>query len=250
MWGHEPARLERHSSRRWSYLAVAALLATGAPLGLLVLRALRAPEVTTAWLLADVRGDLPTYLYVTVSTLAVFSAFGYALGWRADRLLALTRTDPLTGLANLRAFRERLEQEFAQAQRHGHALTLLSLDVDELKAINDSKGHRAGDEALRAVASAIRDGSRVTDLAARIGGDEFAVLAPQTTDEEAFPLAQRIRTLVMQRAPPEPHAALTVSVGLATWSSAAPGSPEDLLAAADAALYRAKREGRNRVARE
>jgi diguanylate cyclase (GGDEF)-like protein len=186
-------------------------------------------------------------VYVALSTTVAFVTFGYVLGRRADQLYDLSITDPLTGLRNRRVVQERLEEEVGRAQRYGTALSVLLIDIDGLKELNDRHGHRAGDVALRKVATAIRNGSRATDRAARWGGDEFMLLAPNTGLTEARQLAERIRGLVAEgtSAPGEP---ITVSVGVATHDSARDaGTTEALVRRADRALYEAKRLGRNLV---
>ncbi len=233
--------------RRGSYALTALVLASGAPLGLLLVRGLRAGAFSLAWARAEVTGEATTYVYVTVSTALVFAAFSYVLGQQADRLFELSSTDSLTGLRTRRVLQERLEEEFGRAERYGAPLSLLLIDLDDLKALNDRQGHRAGDLALRRAASAIRDGSRAADLAARWGGDEFILLAPSTGRPEAWQLAERIRALLHEggAAATQP---VTVSVGVATLD---PGrgvrNPEALVSLADGALYEAKRLGRNRV---
>jgi diguanylate cyclase (GGDEF)-like protein len=182
---------------------------------------------------------------VTLSTLVVFTAFGYALGRHADALSDLSRTDSLTGLRNQRAFDERLEEEVARAGRYGSPLSLLILDIDRLKAINDQSGHEAGNAALRAVGGALRVGARLSDLASRIGGDEFAIIAPSTDASAAHALGERIRALVAgtEKGPLGP---VTVSVGVSTLEHEG-AAASTLLRAADKALYEAKHQGRNRV---
>jgi diguanylate cyclase (GGDEF)-like protein len=196
------------------------------------------------WLVGELASQAWVYGYVGVSTLAVFAGFGYVLGLQADKLQELARADPLTGLLNRRAFEDRLEEEFARAARFGMSLSLLVLDMDGLKELNDREGHRQGDAALRALALALKRGSRISDIGARWGGDEFVVLAPGTGRTDAFELAERIRSSVASTDPP----GLTVSIGLATVE---PGDlqarPGTLVSEADTALYAAKRLGRNRV---
>lgn len=229
-------------SRRFLYTLIAVVLAAGAPVGLLAVRSAGMNGVGLARLGEVVRGDLPTFAYVTVSTLAVFAAFGYVLGWQADALLEMSRTDPLTGLRNQRAFEERLPDELARAVRYREPLSLLVLDLDDLKGINDSRGHHAGDLALRALADALLLGARQTDFAARVGGDEFVLLAPRTDTQAAAALGERIRALVSAQGVD----GLTVSVGAATMGvgSTIGGFLREV---ADSALYEAKRRGRNRV---
>ena len=219
------------------------MLALGAPIGLCLLRLALRQDASVAACAHEVKKDLPTFLYVTVSTIAVFSAFGYVLGRQADALIELARADPLTGLRNPRAFEERLAEEVARALRYRTPLSLLMADVDGLKAINDHGGHHAGNVALRAVADALRQDARQTDLAARVGGDEFALLAPSTSAGEALALAERMRCRVAEQT----AAGATVSVGVATLDLEQADATA-LVRAADAALYEAKRRGRNQVA--
>jgi diguanylate cyclase (GGDEF)-like protein len=222
------------------------LLSAGAPIGLLVVRGVIAARASPEWIRNELDADAAILTYVTLSTLLAFLAFGYALGRQADRLLELAQTDPLTGLWNARVLQERLDAEISRARRYGHPLSLLFIDVDGLKAINDRGGHGAGDAALVRVATALRSTARGTDLAARWGGDEFALLAPDTTHAAGLALGERIRTRVKESAQ---HAGspLTVSVGLATTSGAKDDTEPQLRARTDAALYAAKREGRDRV---
>jgi diguanylate cyclase (GGDEF)-like protein len=236
--------------RRFSYAQLGAGLSFGAPLGLCLLRSVRAGMLSGAWLEGEIRADGATYAYVLVSTLVAFSTFGFILGRQADRLAHLSRTDVLTGLRNRRYFQERLEEEFARASRYGHPLSLLLIDVDRLKQVNDRHGHKSGDLALGRAAAAIRTGSRAGDIGARWGGDEFALLAPNTGRPEALSVAERVRSLASSPAGPAGEDVVTVSVGVATFDpqASAVRSPEALVGVADAALYEAKRAGRDRVA--
>jgi len=236
--------MPRTIARRYRHAALGSLLALGAPLGLVILRAAGAQGLSSAWLVQEVAGQAGTYLYVTLSTALVFSTFGYVLGRQSDRLQEMARTDPLTSLLNRRAFHERFEEEFARAVRYRLSLSLLLLDLDALKSLNDREGHRQGDAALRGTARALRVGSRITDITARWGGDEFVVLAPNTARDEAVRLADRIRGAVAA----EDLAGLTVSIGVTTLDPGCPlPGPEALMSEADGALYVAKKLGRNRV---
>ena len=230
-------------SRRLAYAVIGAALAAGAPLGLLAVRLAGAGAPHLDLVRRELQADPSTYVYVAVSTGLVFASFGYVLGRQADALVDLSRKDPLTGLWNPLAFQERLDQETSRAARYGEPLSLLLVDVDHLKAINDRHGHRAGSRALQAVARALRTGGRATDLPARVGGDEFALLAPSTSGPAAVALAERIRTLVTG----EHIDGLTVSLGVTTLEGARSRDARALWDDADGALYEAKRRGRNCV---
>jgi diguanylate cyclase (GGDEF)-like protein len=232
--------------RRWRYALIGLALATGAPGGLLLLRSLMAGEwPQPAWVAAQVAREPSLYAYLLVSTALVFALFGLALGRTAERLAELSVSDPLTGLLNARVLAQRLAAECARASRYGEPLSLILIDVDGLKQLNDSGGHAAGDAALCAVASAVRDCSRASDIASRWGGDEFSLIAPNTATAAALRMAERIRSLAAHAAA-SGGAAVTVSVGVAT-SAAGACSAERLRSCADAALYEAKHAGRNCV---
>ncbi|MCL4810659.1 MAG: diguanylate cyclase [Thermoanaerobaculia bacterium] len=172
------------------------------------------------------------------------------LAAKNEILEKLALTDPLTGLANRRAFEEALEAELARAGRHGRPASLLFLDLDHFKAVNDSHGHAAGDEILSGFAAVLRRGCRRGDLAARIGGEEFAVLLPMTGRVPATLVAERIRRATEGHALGQTVSVpVTVSVGVASTEEGTEAfEVSRLLRRADAALYRAKAEGRNRVA--
>jgi diguanylate cyclase (GGDEF)-like protein len=166
-------------------------------------------------------------------------------------LRELAQTDPLTGLANLRAFRARLEDEVKRARRYRTPLTCVMADMDHLKPVNDELGHTVGDRAIAAVAAVIRDELRETDFGARYGGDEFVILLPHTGADEGRVLAERIcarlRDTVLEVA--GRRVPIGASFGVACLpDDAGDGAAEALVRAADAALYRAKRGGRGRVA--
>ncbi len=160
-----------------------------------------------------------------------------------DEVERLAFSDQLTGLANRRQFLERLAPCLADAR--GSTCVLL-IDADRFKSINDTRGHSVGDAALVAIADALRAMIRERDLAARLGGEEFAVLAPATRFKDALILAERVRAAI-EAAPVEgqPGLSLTVSIGVA--QAAPKAKPDQVLRAADHALYAAKGNGRNRV---
>jgi diguanylate cyclase (GGDEF)-like protein/PAS domain S-box-containing protein len=166
-----------------------------------------------------------------------------------DELRRQAETDPLTGLANRRAFFVAFALGRAAAERNGTPSALLMLDIDHFKLVNDRHGHAAGDAVLRALAGQIRASMRSGDLAARLGGEEFAILLCDSSPEGAARFAERLRTRVAQnlRIPGKPEEAVTISIGLA---QIRPDEDADAaLARADQALYEAKRQGRNRVVR-
>jgi diguanylate cyclase (GGDEF)-like protein len=172
-----------------------------------------------------------------------------ALGVENARLFSqlsqMASTDELTQLANRRRFSETLRLEMARARRQTTPLSLVMADVDHLKKINDGFGHPAGDAAIRHVADSFRRGRRETDLAARLGGEEFALLLPGTDLAGAVKAAERIRQELSDSSV-APAGTVTVSIGVATWPDDA-GSETDLVQAADERLYSAKTGGRNRV---
>ncbi len=167
-------------------------------------------------------------------------------------LHSLAVKDGLTGLANRRSFDERLEADWLHAVRERTPLSLLLIDVDHFKLYNDTYGHQKGDSCLKAVAESLdKQVFRPADLAARYGGEEFAVIMPTTDLDGALRVAERVRETVFSLG--LPHSAsltadrVSLSVGVATMVPEAEQNAEGLIAAADAALYRAKHAGRNRV---
>jgi diguanylate cyclase (GGDEF)-like protein len=157
-----------------------------------------------------------------------------------EQLRVLADQDPLTGLPNRRAFMRVLESEFARARRYGHPMALVLGDVDAFKQINDTHGHPGGDRTLCAMADAMRAGLRETDGAFRIGGDEFAVILPETTGREADAVVRRLEEHFRALAPEPFIAEAQMSVGFATLRGGAEDA-EALIQQADAALYAAKR---------
>ena len=161
-----------------------------------------------------------------------------------DRLRKLAVTDELTGLRNRRSFEERLVMEFSMARRRKRELSVLLIDVDNFKTINDRWGHSAGDEVLRRLGTILRTTVRLPDLPARYGGEEFVVLLPESGEESGMGLARR----VMQRVAVEDweNEPLTISVGMASMNESLQNGFQ-LVELADEALYAAKRAGKNRV---
>ncbi|PWC70847.1 hypothetical protein TSH58_12835 [Azospirillum sp. TSH58] len=171
-----------------------------------------------------------------------------ALKESEERLRRLSITDSLTGVSNRRHFVEAAEQELARARRYGRPVTLLMLDLDHFKSINDTHGHAVGDEALRAFTAASRALLRENDLLGRTGGEEFAILLPETDIAGARMVAERIRRRTAELAVPagDETVRFTVSIGVAC-CAAGTRDVDAMLSSADEALYRAKAAGRNRV---
>ncbi len=156
--------------------------------------------------------------------------------------------DPLTALLNRRAFRVRLDTYVNFAARYGGRGAVMVIDVDGLKEVNDKLGHQQGDNLIRRVATVLRERVRATDIVARLSGDEFAVLMPQSDVEGALALGDDLRIQVADEFVAEPElAGATISVGITMFGAESDGGAEAVLAAADEAMYRAKAEGRNRI---
>lgn len=167
-----------------------------------------------------------------------------------SQLQRLATTDGLTGLHNRRAFQERLNEEIERAKRHWYDVSLLMVDIDHFKQVNDLFGHPAGDKVLQRVAHVLEIHARDYDFVARIGGEEFAVILPKTGEGSSLDIAERLRSRIATI--PFPGRVITASVGVATFAPqfVPAGATEDgmsLIKAADAALYYSKRHGRNQV---
>jgi diguanylate cyclase (GGDEF)-like protein len=235
--------------RRFTYALTAGLLSSSAPAGLLGMRLRNKSDepASRGQATTELPVDHAAYMYLGGATAILFALFGYILGRRVDQLAALSETDALTGLLNARGFAARLRSEIKRSKRYHEPLTLLFLDLDGLKVINDREGHRAGSAALREVAGVIRAALRESDAAARWGGDEFTILAPNTSGEAALTLAERVRVEIAVQVSTWP---LTASIGVATHEADEDGMPADptaLMRAADTAMYEAKKRGKNTV---
>lgn len=228
--------------RRWVYSGIGVALGLGAPAGLLLLRSVLEGAAGWPWLVAELTDQWPVYLYLTLSTVLVFGAFGRVVGALHDETRRAAFADTLTGLPNRRVLWQRLERAIVAARRDRVHLSLLIMDVDNLKGINDQGGHAAGDRALRAVGDAVRSVCRGADLPARISGDEFAILSLGRDAQDARALAERVRD-ALAADPGAPR----VSIGVAAYPRVGDADASALLGAADAALYVAKTTGRDRV---
>jgi diguanylate cyclase (GGDEF)-like protein/putative nucleotidyltransferase with HDIG domain len=185
---------------------------------------------------------------VGMGTLLVTSALIWTMRDRAESLIArlydAARTDPLTKLLNRRGFRELLDLELERARRSEMAVTLLAGDIDHFKEVNDRLGHQVGDAALVRIAHVLESTKRRIDAAARVGGEEFALILPNTDSDEALILAERLRCALLDEFARD-AVPITVSFGIATFRDHAE-TAASLLHAADGALYDAKESGRNR----
>jgi diguanylate cyclase (GGDEF)-like protein len=202
-----------------------------------------ATELASLRFVAGFAAQLAPVLLVAYITTMFSADIRYGL----QRAKLLSETDDLTGMFNTRGFAIAANRLFAQAVRHNRSASVLMIDSDNLKAVNDSHGHDAGNRLLRHLASSIQAELRFTDVAARYGGDEFIVLLPETPSKGAFEVAERIRNAITARPLEmgERRIVSSVSIGIATFPE--DGASLDSLAAhADRAMYAAKEAGRNR----
>jgi diguanylate cyclase (GGDEF)-like protein len=157
--------------------------------------------------------------------------------------------DPLTGLLNRRSFRAKLDRHVSFSDRYGGQGAVMIIDIDGLKDVNDRLGHQPGDNLIRRVADVLRERVRTTDIVARLSGDEFAVLMPQTDTAGALQLGEDLRSQVADGFPADSElGTATISVGITMFGGKGSAGAEAVLVAADQAMYRAKEEGRNRIA--
>lgn len=174
---------------------------------------------------------------------AIFGRLCQALRASLGRERHLARTDALTGLSGRRAFEEQLERDLAYARRHGRPLTLAYMDLDDFKALNDSNGHAEGDALLREVGLTLKSVTRGSDMVARIGGDEFALILPETDHQAAVEILNRLKP-ALRRSFDARGALVGCSIGTVTFRDV-PRSASAALEAADKLMYDAKREGKN-----
>jgi diguanylate cyclase (GGDEF)-like protein/putative nucleotidyltransferase with HDIG domain len=196
-------------------------------------------------------GGVPAWWLVGMGTLIVAAALIMTMRVRVESLISrlydAARTDPLTMLANRRGFRELLDLELERARRSESEMTVLVGDLDRFKEVNDRSGHQVGDIALQRVARVLSEGKRHIDSAARVGGEEFALILPDTGQDGAFLLAERLRCALHDEFA-EDTIPITISFGLSTHPQHGE-TAASLLRAADEALYAAKDAGRNRTVR-
>ena len=209
---------------------------------------------SAVWMVTDwlpMTSDLQSLLVNDAVRLSVFALVIVLVGRlrRAhDRESALARVDLLTQLPNRRAFYEQGTAEIERAQRYRHSLTVISLDLDNFKSVNDNDGHDAGDLVLRTVAETLQNNIRSTDFAGRLGGDEFAILLPETGREAAGAMAAKLQQQLahhMQKG----GWPVTASLGVATFM-VPPVRVDDLMKQADILMYSAKQNGKNSICHE
>ena len=197
---------------------------------------------------SDQPGGIPRDEARNIALLGALAATSLEMVWEIEEVNRRARTDALTGLANRRAFDDQLSHMLAHADRFGHPVALIMADVDHFKSVNDSWGHEAGDVVLKSIAGTLNEGVRAVDVVCRYGGEEFAILLPQTTLLGAVELADRLRRAVEEA--PIKHSAAEISVTISCGVACYPEgvlTKEALFAAADRALYDAKSAGRNCV---
>jgi diguanylate cyclase (GGDEF)-like protein len=170
------------------------------------------------------------------------------IGYAVEKIKQVSDTDDLTGIYNMRAFSLMLQRAFRQAVRYGHAMSVLMIDSDNLKQINDAHGHESGNRLLQHLVRCIREQLRASDVMARFGGDEFIVLLPETNSKGAMEMAERIRMAVeisrFDIRTGDTH--ITISIGVSSYPDDG-GNLDAILEKADKAMYRAKQRGRNRL---
>jgi diguanylate cyclase (GGDEF)-like protein len=239
----------RQFELRYGVLLALPLLLGAAVFGARSLRAIVSPQTIVAEVTANSALNIGSaVVYMIVALVFQLTLVTLVVSRLVSELKRASRHDPLTGLLNRRAIDEALAAEVQRARRLGAPFSVLMLDVDHFKPINDTHGHAAGDRALQHLATLLSSQMRDIDRVGRYGGEEFVVLLPGTPQEQAHGLAQRLCEKVAALPPMWRDAPLpvTVSIGVAEWLGDSGGLPA-LMARADAALYRAKEDGRNRV---
>lgn len=201
-------------------------------------------EVISLQTFSDLMSTFSPFLLVAYLTTMLSADIHHA----KHRILSISETDELTGLPNMRAFKSLQEREMTRYGRYGHAFSLMMIDTDGLKVVNDRYGHEAGNRLIVLVANAIRERMRDADTLARYGGDEFVLLLPETSAGQVLEVAERIRTAVEHLSFDEQGARVstTVSIGFASCPDDAV-NVQELINKADAALYQSKNGGRNRT---
>lgn len=179
------------------------------------------------------------------SNIDVIEKSQHLLSQALDHEQVLSRTDPLTDIANRRVFYEMADMEINKARRYGHVFTALLIDVDNFKEINDARGHEAGDLVLRAVAKVLKENLRATDIAARVGGDEFSVILSETGTDALGAVVPRLQQKLLD-AMAESGWQVTFSIGVVTFQKA-PENIDGMMKKIDSVMYEVKRSGKNNI---
>lgn len=215
----------------------------GAPLGWLVIELSLGID-----LYADITTNILLYLYMLFGTMIAFGTFGFYVGHQESLMQEQSLRDMLTGLYNLRHFRDRLDAQINDARRQETPLSLIFFDLDHFKRVNDTYGHAAGDKVLVSISHTVSDALRRNELFARIGGEEFAILMPHATKEQAKLLAERLLDLTRKLATPiDADTELTVTMSLGVVELGPKDDAISFAAQADEAMYQAKEAGRNQA---
>ena len=242
-------RYGRVVRRRHAWLLALPLVAAAVGFSLRGVRAVWRAESVTSEMVADSTVNVVSAMgYMVIALTFHATLLGLVVGRILTDLRHRSRHDGLTGLLNRRAMEEALFSQMQRSRRTGEPFTVLMLDLDHFKTINDCHGHAAGDRALKHTAAALKAELREVDAVGRFGGEEFLVVMPGATVETALPVAERLRTALISDPPSIDDATLllSASIGIAQWREPAE-EPSRLLMRADAALYNAKVRGRDRV---
>jgi len=250
-------RPPRAIPHQFLFPALGALVGLGSPIGAFVLRYWQAnPLLTASWVRSELDYNFMFYAYMGVGTVGAFVAFGYILGLHSERLRIGNRmlsarvdelhlksvTDALTGAYTYGYLHEVLELEVQRALNEKAPLSIMIIDVDEFKRVNDDHGHLFGDRVIKETAETISAHVRSNDILGRYGGDEFVVVMPGADRQTANAIAERVRAGVSKNG-----YRTTASIGVTTFDGTTKEKPGDLLHRADMNLYQAKRDGRNCV---
>ena len=242
-------RYGRVVRRRHAWLLALPLVAAAVGFSLRGVRAVWRAESVNPEMVADSTVNVVSAMgYMAIALTFHATLLGIVVGRILSDLRHRSRHDGLTGLLNRRAMEEALFSQMQRSRRTGEPFTVLMLDLDHFKTINDCHGHAAGDRALKHTAAALKAELREVDAVGRFGGEEFLVVMPGATVETALPVAERLRTALISDPPSIDDATLllSASIGIAQWREPAE-EPSRLLMRADAALYNAKVRGRDRV---